>query len=65
MPDYSQNFKFESEMRGDMRHAIYDAISDVCFKWRNHNFSEDQIVAAVDGAVDWWSDRFFEEYDED
>lgn len=65
MPDYSQDFKFESEMRSDMRRAVYDAISDVCFKWRNHDFSEDQIIAAVDNAVDLWCDRFFESYDEE
>ncbi len=56
-----RNVKFES----DMRYAIYDAISKVCFKWNNPDLSEEQITAAVDRAVDWWSNHFFEEYDEE
>ena len=53
--------KFES----DMTSAIYNAISKVCFNWRDSGLSDEQIITAVDRAVDWWSDRFFEECDEE
>ena len=50
---------FESEMTS----AIYNAISKVCFNWRNSDLSDEQIVAAVDRAINWWESRFFEDPD--
>ena len=59
----NNKFNFED----DMRHAVYNAITDVLFKYRNYDFaqSEEQITAAVDHAVDWWDAHFFEDEFED
>lgn len=51
-------FDFES----DMESAIYNAIGNVCFKYRNCNFSEDEIITAVDRATAWWESHFFDDF---
>ena len=54
--------KHNFELESDMRYAVYDAISKVCFDWRNSDLSEEQITTAVYRAIAWWSSHFFEDY---
>lgn len=58
-----RDFRFQSELNS----AVYRAITDVIFKYRdyfdNSEESSKSIEDAVDTAVDWWSVHFFESDD--
>ena len=54
------DFEFQRELNS----AVYRAITDVIFKYRNYfdnsEESSKSIEDAVGTAVDWWSTHFFE-----
>lgn len=52
----------KSSFESDMKSAVYNAISDVCFDYSDCDFSKEEIMSAVDYAVDWWYIKFFDKF---
>lgn len=50
-----------SNFQSDLRSAVYNAISDVLFKYRNEDFTKEDIENAVQFAVEWFDIHFFED----
>lgn len=53
----------DSRFQQDLNSAVYNAIADVSFKYRDLVTNEDDLRSAVDTAVEWWDLHFFESDD--
>lgn len=60
---------FEDYSKLDLRSEVYNALSDIAFKYYSKDFSSDEIKSAFDEALEWFDIRFwdiedFDDFDE-
>lgn len=57
---------FEDYGKLDLRSEVYNALSDIAFKYDSKGFSPDEIKAAFNEALEWFDIRFWdiEDFDE-
>ena len=57
---------FEDYGKLNLRSEVYNALSDIAFKYYSKDFSSDEIKAAFDEALEWFNIRFWdiEDFDE-
>lgn len=68
MKKYIKSFNDrDNSFQSDLNSAIYNAITEVTFKYRDcfdgSEACNQSLEHAVDLAVDWWSTHFFESDD--
>ena len=55
----------EFKLGADMRSEVYNALSDIAFKYvlraNNEGISEEVVYNKLDGAINWFLDKFYEE----
>lgn len=59
---YENNAEFN--LGADMRSDVYNALSDIAFKYiqraNKEGISEEVVYDKLDGAIDWFVDKFYE-----
>lgn len=53
----------DEQFQSDLNSAIYNAISDTTFKYRDLITNSAELEKSVQLAVDWWSTHYFESDD--
>ena len=60
---YESNAEFN--LGADMRSEVYNALSDIAFKYvlraNKEGISEEIVYNKLDGAINWFLDKFYEE----
>jgi hypothetical protein len=55
----------EFNLGADMRSDVYNALADIAFKYvqraNKEGISEEVVYDKLDGAMDWFVDKFYEE----
>ena len=53
----------DEQFQSDLNSAIYNAISDTVFKYRDLITNSDELEKSGQLSVDWWSTHYFESDD--
>ena len=60
---YENNAEFN--LGADMRSEVYNALADIAFKYvlraNKEGISEEVVYNKLDGAIDWFLDKFYED----
>lgn len=59
----AEQFSRDEQFQQDLNSAVYNAVADTVFKYRDLIKDSEALEASVGLAVDWWSTHFFESDD--